>query len=217
MTAPLTIYNASAGSGKTFTLALEYITLLIQRPDNFMRTLAVTFTNKATEEMKIRILSNLHGLSRGYSDADAYLKHLMQRTGLSEAQVRERARQSLDLMMQNYSYFRVETIDAFFQTVLRNLARELELSATMRIDLNQNHQAESEAVDTMIERLSESDDIYSSLMSYIRNNIDDNKSWNVVSALKEFGRHIFDDRYIESREALTADIEASGGNQPYSK
>ena len=217
MTAPLTIYNASAGSGKTFTLALEYITLLIQRPDNFMRTLAVTFTNKATEEMKIRILSNLHGLSRGYSDADAYLKHLMQRTGLSEAQVRERARQSLDLMMQNYSYFRVETIDAFFQTVLRNLARELELSATMRIDLNQNHQAESEAVDTMIERLSESDDIYSSLMSYIRNNIDDNKSWNVVSALKEFGRHIFDDRYIESREALTADIEASGDNQPYSK
>lgn len=217
MRAPLTIYNASAGSGKTFTLALEYITLLIQRPDNFMRTLAVTFTNKATEEMKIRILSNLHGLSRGYADADGYLKPLMERTGMSEQQIRERAGQSLRMMMQDYSHFRVQTIDAFFQTVLRNLARELELSATMRIDLNQNHQVESEAVDTMIERLSEKDDVYSSMMNYIRHNIEDNKTWDVVSSLKNFGKHIFDDRYIENRDALTADIEKSTEDLPYNK
>ena len=63
MNNPLTVYKASAGSGKTFTLAVEYISLLIKEPEDYRKILAVTFTNKATQEMKMRILSQLYGIA----------------------------------------------------------------------------------------------------------------------------------------------------------
>lgn len=81
MSAPLTIYKASAGSGKTFTLAIEYISLLIRNPKSYEQILAVTFTNKATEEMKMRIVSQLYGISRRLPDSDSYLKAVMEKTG----------------------------------------------------------------------------------------------------------------------------------------
>lgn len=70
----LTIYKASAGSGKTFTLSIEYIKLLINDPTSYRSTLAVTFTNKATEEMKIRILSQLYGIWKLLPDSKAILR-----------------------------------------------------------------------------------------------------------------------------------------------
>ena len=76
MSKPLTIYKASAGSGKTFTLAVEYIKLLIRDPQNFRYTLAVTFTNKATEEMKTRILGKLYGIANSLPDADDYMEQV---------------------------------------------------------------------------------------------------------------------------------------------
>ena len=72
MVKPLIVYEASAGSGKTFTLAVEYIKLLVQNPQAFRQTLAVTFTNKATAEMKQRILSQLYGIWRGYESSKDY-------------------------------------------------------------------------------------------------------------------------------------------------
>ena len=68
----LTVYRASAGSGKTFRLAVEYIKLLVQNPQAYRHTLAVTFTNKATEEMKMRILSQLYGIWQGLPDSNDY-------------------------------------------------------------------------------------------------------------------------------------------------
>ena len=73
MVTPLTVYKASAGSGKTFTLATEYISLLVENPMNYRTILAVTFTNKATEEMKMRILSQLYGIWKQLPDSDDYL------------------------------------------------------------------------------------------------------------------------------------------------
>lgn len=69
----LTVYKASAGSGKTFTLATEYMKRVIENPDAYRSILAVTFTNKATEEMKMRILSQLYGIAHGLPDSDSYL------------------------------------------------------------------------------------------------------------------------------------------------
>ena len=76
MAKPLTVYKASAGSGKTFTLAVEYIKLLVQNPNNFRNILAVTFTNKATEEMKMRIVSQMYGIWKGYGDSKSYIEKL---------------------------------------------------------------------------------------------------------------------------------------------
>ena len=73
---PLTVYKASAGSGKTFTLAVEYIKLLIRDPQNYRYILAVTFTNKATQEMKMRILSKLYGIAHGLPDSTDYLTEI---------------------------------------------------------------------------------------------------------------------------------------------
>ena len=123
MKKPLTVYKASAGSGKTYTLAVEYIKLLIKNPQSYSNILAVTFTNKATEEMKMRILSQLYGIWKRLPDSAKYIEVICQKTGQSEGFVRERAGIALSNLLHNYNYFRVETIDTFFQGVLRTLAR----------------------------------------------------------------------------------------------
>ena len=149
----LTVYKASAGSGKTFTLACEYMTLVIADPSCFRTILAVTFTNKATEEMKLRILSQLYGISRQLPESNDYLKQIQQALPyLSEEMIAKNAGIALNLLIHNYNYFRVETIDTFFQSVLRNLARELDLTANLRIGLN-DCQVEQQAVDELIESL----------------------------------------------------------------
>ena len=149
MVKPLTIYKASAGSGKTFTLATEYIKLVVENPQSYRNILAVTFTNKATEEMKMRILSQLYGIWKHLPDSANYMKVICEKTGKPEDVVSQRAGIALSLLLHNYNYFRVETIDTFFQGVLRNLARELDLTANLRIGLN-DYQVEELAVDQII-------------------------------------------------------------------
>lgn len=197
----LLVYKASAGSGKTFTLAVEYIKLLIQNPRAYRNILAVTFTNKATAEMKERILSQLYGIWTKDKDSDAYLQVIMKDTDWSEEQIRSAAGTALNYMIHDYSRFRVETIDSFFLSVLRNLARELELGANLDIELD-NSSVLSDAVDSMIEKLERNSPVLSWLMEYIEEHIDDNKRWNVSNEIKGFGRYIFDEKYIEKGEGL---------------
>ena len=97
MNKPLTVYKASAGSGKTFTLATEYIKLVVEDPQCYRNILAVTFTNKATEEMKMRILSQLYGIWKQLPDSEKYMQVICEKTGLSEALVSERAGIALDV------------------------------------------------------------------------------------------------------------------------
>ena len=198
---PLKVYKASAGSGKTFTLALEYMKLLISNPFAYRNILAVTFTNKATEEMKSRILSQLNGLAHGYADSSDYMSKITSSLGMGEAMVKKRARTALDSLVHNYSSFRVETIDKFFQRVLRNLARELDLTANLRIELN-DKQVEQLAVDTMIESLDRDKVVLGWIMSYILETIGEDKSWNVIGHVKSFGENIFKDSYKSKREEL---------------
>ena len=197
----LTVYRASAGSGKTFTLAVQYIKLLVENPHAYRHTLAVTFTNKATEEMKMRILSQLYGISRGLKESKPYLESVKQQTSLDETTIINNASYALSELIHNYSYFRVETIDAFFQTVLRNLARELELTANLRIELN-DQQVEQQAVDQLIEDLNDSSLLLSWILDYIHENMDDDKSWNVIAQIKHFGMNIFKDYYKKNRQKI---------------
>ena len=201
MVKPLTIYKASAGSGKTFTLATEYIKLVVMNPQSYRNILAVTFTNKATEEMKMRILSQLYGIWKRLPESHDYMDVICQKTGQSEEFVSERAGIALTNLLHNYNYFRVETIDTFFQRVLRNLARELDLTANLRIGLNDT-QVEELAVDRLIEELNSSDIILQWLLKYIMENISDDKAWNVIGQIKGFGRTIFKDEYKHVCKAL---------------
>ena len=203
MAKPLTVYKASAGSGKTFTLAVEYIKLLVQNPNNFRNILAVTFTNKATEEMKMRIVSQMYGIWKGYDDSKSYIEKLCSDLQCSEDFLRGRIGVALHLLLHNYSFFRVETIDSFFQSVLRNLARELDLTANLRIELN-DRQVEELAVDRMIDDLKSDDDVMRWIMDYIYDNMQEDKTWNVIGQIKSFGATIFKDYYKDHHTTLAA-------------
>lgn len=197
----LLVYKASAGSGKTFTLAVQYIRQLIEDPYSYRRILAVTFTNKATTEMKERILSQLYGIATSLKSSDGYLKEIMKTSNKSVDEIRIAADTALKNIIHDYSRFRIETIDSFFQSVMRNLARELELGANMTIELN-NTDVLSDAVDSMIEKLDRMSPTLYWLLEYIEERIADDKRWNVSSEIKGFGRNIFDEAYIEKGVAL---------------
>ncbi len=209
MTPQLTVYKASAGSGKTFRLAIEFIKLLMENPSQYRSILAVTFTNKATEEMKMRILSQLYGIAHGLDDSDSYIHHITEELGITRERAAHQAQTALTMIVHDYSQLRVMTIDTFFQSVLRNLARELELTANLRIGLNDN-QVEEQAVDQMIEELTLKDKMLNWIISYIEQNMEDDKSWNVIGQIKHFGRTIFRDYYKESSSQLNKQLEKKG-------
>ena len=206
MNAPLTVYKASAGSGKTFTLTIEYIKLLIKDPLSYKQILAVTFTNKATEEMKMRILSQLYGLSRLLPDSNAYLEIIKKDTELSEEQIRQRSSLALGYLIHNYSYFQIQTIDTFFQGVLNNLARELDLTAKLRVTLN-DEQLKERAVDRLIEELDPKNKVLKWVLDLLEENQEENKAWNVISELKSFGKNIFSDLYKQNEKQLSNFLE----------
>ena len=214
MVKPLTVYKASAGSGKTFTLATEYIRLIVENPTSYKNILAVTFTNKATEEMKMRILSQLYGIWKALPESDSYLKKIVEKTGFEPKLIRDRAGQGLANLLHNYNYFRVETIDTFFQSVLRNMARELDLTTNLRIGLN-DVQVEELAVDQLIADLSTTDVILQWIMKYVMESISDDKSWNVISQIKRFGCTIFKDEYKEVCQELKRKMEEKGFFEQY--
>ena len=122
----LKVYSASAGSGKTFSLTVEYVSKLLKNPKAYGSILAVTFTNKATAEMKSRILSVLWNIvyepTKAQSEIDAIKG--TKNAELSDTEA-ENAKQALSYILHDYDHFRIETIDSFFQRVLRNMAKEI--------------------------------------------------------------------------------------------
>ena len=214
MSPQLTVYKASAGSGKTFTLAIEYIKLLIENPTQYKNILAVTFTNKATEEMKHRILSQLYGIAHQLPDSEIYIKRVVDDMGITRQTAAARAQTALTLLIHDYSQFRIMTIDTFFQGILRNLARELDLTANLRIGLNDG-QVEEQAVDQLLEQLTHSDRMLGWIISYIEQKMSDDKSWNVIGQIKQFGKTIFSDNYKKKSRLLNERLQQDGLFEDY--
>lgn len=195
MPAPLTVYRASAGAGKTFRLVVEYIKLLMLRPDEYKYILAVTFTKKATQEMKIRILSQLYGLREGLSSSDDYLERISEEMGnMPKEEIRKKAGIALGMILKDYGHFRIETIDSFFQRVLRNMTRELDISSNMRVELN-GDQVKDKAVDALIDSLEPGEHLFKRVVRFAEENMEEGKTWNVISGLKDFGKNIFSNFY----------------------
>ena len=208
---PLTVYRASAGSGKTFTLAVEYIKLLVlaQGGGEHAHILGVTFTNKATAEMKDRILTHLYGLAHELPASNDYLNAL--RDALSKEadapatddELRRRCGVALHEILHDYSRFRVQTIDAFFQTVLRGLAHELGLSANLQVEISDT-EVLSQAVDRIVEHLQDEPRVLDWMLSLVRERIENNQRWDVTWQVKRFGSTIFNEQYQLRGDALRA-------------
>ena len=201
----LHIYKASAGSGKTFTLAVNFIRLLIERPEAYRHILAVTFTNKATAEMKQRILGKLYGIAHELEDAQAYLEEVKRTTGMDDITIRKRAQQALTMLIHDYNHFRVETIDSFFQSVLRGMAHELNLGTGMTIELDVK-KAIGEAIDLLLRELTANDPTLQWIVTYIGDEIDEGKSWNITDELKKFAWNIHREDYQRSADALRTQL-----------
>jgi len=220
-TPPLKIYRASAGSGKTFTLAVEYITLLVIDPNAYKHILAVTFTNKATAEMKSRILETLEGLRDSKTSAKDYFDNIkkadeIQALHISDEEIRRRCGVALHLISHDYSRFHIETIDSFFISIIKDLARELNLPANLNIDLNSDDVL-SEAVDNIIDATNEESKTFQSLTSFIMEKIDDDKNWKMDEEIKTFSRNIFNEKYLKDYNLLKGKIDDKQFMQTYKK
>ena len=202
----LVIYKASAGSGKTFTLATEYIKLLIVNPRAYRNILAVTFTNKATAEMKERILTQLYGISINDTNSTPYIQNITKSLHLTQSDIMAAAGKALNYILHDYSYFRIETIDSFFQSVMRNLARELRLGTNMNLEID-NVGVLNDAVDAMIEKLTRNSPVLVWLLEYINEKIENDHRWNISDEIKQFGLNIFNEEYLEKGSRLRTKLK----------
>ncbi len=211
----LKVYKASAGSGKTYTLALEYIReLLINRSDYSHRhVLAVTFTKDATGEMKDRILSELYGLAFACEDSVNFRRSLskaLTEAGrpMSEDEIQQKSKMVLQAILHDYSQLHVTTIDSFFQKVLRNLARELGKGSRFNLEMN-NTKILSEAVRSLIEQANENQQLLDWLMAYIEGRLDEGSHWRVDREIMDFSRCIFNEFFQEHEQVLKDQLDGN--------
>jgi ATP-dependent exoDNAse (exonuclease V) beta subunit len=130
------IFNASAGSGKTFTLVKEYLKILLQSSDvfYFQKVLAITFTNKAAGEMKERVMKSLSNAAE--EDNSDIINQILQETSLDRETVKERSAKILDAVLQNYSAFSITTIDSFTHKIIKNFAHDLGLTLNFEVEMD---------------------------------------------------------------------------------
>ena len=197
----LKIYRASAGSGKTYRLTQDYIHLLFnpKKERTHRRILAVTFTNKATDEMKSRILKELHVLAKG-KDSD-YRAGLMEAYEMDETAVNERARKVLVDILHDYSSFSISTIDRFFQQVIRAFARDIGVNGAYSLEIDTSQTLE-QAVDNLFLDLSKAENrqLLQWLTQLAEERVEQSESWNMRRNIAELGREIFKENFQNKAE-----------------
>jgi len=185
-------YNASAGSGKTYELAGIYLKSLFRDPKSYRNILAVTFTNKASAEMKERILHNLYQLSIG--ERSEYSGLIKEATGKTGDTLRKDSTLILNQLLHDYSNFSVGTIDSFFQKVLRSFARESGLQAGFNVILESGIIL-IQAVDELLRDAETDPKLLDWLIEFGHREILEGKSWNFKNKILSLGEEIFKEKY----------------------
>lgn len=191
---PFIIYKSSAGSGKTYTLTMEYLKLALQHSTAFRGILAVTFTNKATQEMKERILKELTRLRTTVRHDEKMDTEIMSALGVDEEGLKLRAAQALTSILHDYGRFSVSTIDSFFQKVVRAFAREIDLNAKFDVELDQDGVLDR-VVERVVAKVMEDEFLHRWLVDYAIEQIQNGKSWDIRRNIKELGRQIFQEDF----------------------
>ncbi|MEG0992972.1 MAG: UvrD-helicase domain-containing protein [Bacteroidales bacterium] len=198
----LTVYRASAGSGKTHLLTGTYLRMLFQEGTTFENILAVTFTNKATEEMKERILSQLFLLGTEPERSD-YIDSLKKEFNLPEPEIKAKAQRVLKEILHNYSGYNVSTIDHFFQHTTRAFTREIGLQGGYNIELDQNRVL-TEAIDRLIVSLGneENKHLLDWLLLFANEKIDNARDWNIRKDLFSLSTEILKEEYKKNSDKI---------------
>jgi len=198
---PFVIYRSSAGSGKTYTLALEYLKLALQQPLAYRSILAVTFTNKATQEMKGRIIQYLYEIAKA---KDSPLRRaLAESLNKAELELTLEAETVLQHLLHGYSYFSVMTIDAFFQKVVRGFAREMGLQAGFKIELDIDRVLDA-VIDELLLVISEPEQraLRRWLTRFAEEKVEAGNSWDFRREIKELARELFKESYWEKQNTF---------------
>ena len=193
----LTICKASAGSGKTHKLTGEYLKLVFNPNIKFRNVLAVTFTNKATAEMRERILKAISDIANG-NESD-YKKELCDTFHLTADELRSRAQTLLKQMLNQYSYFKISTIDSFFQLVIKSIAYELNLDSGFALELDDKSVTDN-AVSRMIDDFGAESEEGQWILQTIGDKIDKGNRWDIQSETSRFAVEAFDKLKDENRE-----------------
>lgn len=179
---PFKVYNASAGSGKTFTLVKEYlkILLVVKNEFEFQKILAITFTNKAAAEMKQRVLKTLKDASQNVENN--IVVDLLKETGLSPSVVQEKSQRILKNILYNYASFHINTIDSFTHKLIRTFSLDLGLPLDFEVEMDTDPLLE-ETIDLLISKIGEDKDLTEVLVKYTLDLVEDDKSWNITDSL----------------------------------
>ena len=190
----LHVYKASAGSGKTHRLTAEYLCLLFSSPYAYRHILAVTFTNKATDEMKTRIVSELAKLAKG--EDSPYMGLLSNEYSYNEEQVKKEARNILIHILHDYSSFSVSTIDKFFQQTMRAFTREIGLGGGYNVELDTD-KVLAEAIDSMLYDLEKNDNklLLDWLIRFSEEKVENGETWNIRNDIQSLSKEILKESY----------------------
>lgn len=229
----LTVIKASAGAGKTYTLAKLYIECLLWgdkpgkngsrlRPPGTRyheHILAITFTNKATDEMKSRIVKELHNLSIGKSD---YMSDFVKGHGDSRQAISDAARQALEEILFNYTGFQVSTIDAFFQQILRTFARELDQDYNYELQLDSEAATQLAIRGFMAELGTGKGKVDTWVKQFISNQVKTNGAWDffgqrAASDLARFAKVINAEVFRAHHDEITRYLSDIGSGHGLSK
>jgi ATP-dependent exoDNAse (exonuclease V) beta subunit len=189
----LKIYKSSAGSGKTYTLVKEYLRLVLEKPDEYKHILAITFTNKATEEMKSRIISSLIDLS---NDKNETLKTVLA-DDIPLIDIKKNAQRALDYILHDYSNFSVCTIDSFFNRIIRSLAREIHLPLRLETQLNMDEVVE-EITSMLLSEVGNDAELSQWLTDFLFQKLRDDKGWGIESEIASIASELFKEKSIDN-------------------
>ncbi|GAA4233436.1 UvrD-helicase domain-containing protein [Postechiella marina] len=200
-----TIYNASAGSGKTFTLVKEYLKILFRSKsqDQFKRVLALTFTNKAVAEMKERIIDMLKIFADPtvLKEPHTMFEAICTDLSIEAFTLHNKSKNLLETIIHNYAAFDISTIDGFTHRLIRTFAHDLKLPLNFEVELDQDALL-NEAVDSLIAKAGTSKELTKILVDFAIEKADDDKSWDVSFDFNKIAKLLVNENDIPFISAL---------------
>jgi ATP-dependent exoDNAse (exonuclease V) beta subunit len=205
-TTAFTIYDASAGSGKTYTLTKEYLKILFlaTNDDAYRKILAITFTNKAVEEMKSRIVSSLYEFSIDSTSDKAMelLKDVASETKFSIATLKDKSKAIIKNIIHNYAAFDISTIDKFTHKVIRTFAQDLNLPPNFEVSLETDSLLQ-EAIDLVISKAGDDVNLTKLLIEFSKEKTDDDKNWDISAELLKVAQLITNENNSEEIKEMS--------------
>ncbi len=197
------VYQASAGSGKTFQLALRFLHLCLSTPNHnvYRQILAITFTKKAAREMKDRVIETLEQVSTGKETgtSKSLMVELLKSTGMEEKELRRKSSLLLTELLHDYSRFSMMTIDSFTQRLVRSFAHDLQLPLNLEIELNQDVVLDL-AIDFLLDEAQDDEGLSAILDEYTRSFYQNSSSLKLRQQLEQLGKDLMNEEYASLLE-----------------